>query len=168
MQDTTAKQMTAREIAEYWMKWDYERVVFTETETNLAMSDESGKTLDSHYKPTDHDDMLDKAAYMLYRRFGWGGVRATTDIEIAEKFVIKYLYLDDEYAFEYLQHTEAVTPDISWNYALARPLGYHNYKKLRDAGFAEAFAANTAVQFELLKNNPDRGEIFDILGIQFK
>ena len=156
-----------QELAKTWIDKKVPKIRLAETENALQLWDDNGM-LDQHFKPEDRADFVNKSARMLFKQFGWYGAAYTTDQDIAAKFIELFLTLCEEYAYEYLSYTNPVLPENNWNYALARSLGYTNYKKLVAAGFQRSFAANTAVQFELLKNNPDRGEIFDILGIQFK
>ena len=143
-------------------------VSFERTDEHIRMYDAEGKELDSHYPDSTAKGAAEKCAHMLFRKYGWYGVTHTNDKDVAYTFIEKYWHIDDELAIEYLRWTKPTLPDNNWNYTLARHMAFSTYKKLRTAGFQQSFAAETAVNFEVINIDPNKLEIFDILGIKSK
>jgi hypothetical protein len=127
----------------------------------------NGKNIDSHNVPSNEKELLDKLASMTIRHLGNDAYFAKTEIPGLIKHIIKrYFSIDGEDRYkEYFRHLNYQDPTSNWNGAMARMTAYSLSEKLKEAGFQDGFAVITAYNHMLIEHNPDRHEIYKVLGI---
>ena len=112
--------------------------------------------------------------YMLFKFFGF----KLEDFEIEESSEFKeealksykrrLMYDGELMCDEYRYRMSGAVPEYDWNEALVEKLAYPLYLKLDNAGFKTDFAVQMAKFRAMLDINPDKGELFDLLGLAEK
>ena len=129
-----------------------------------------GVSVDRHFIASSPDDFIYKAAYLLYRKFGFNCRHHLDDVSSDIKAYVheRFFEIDGEDATTYLACLPNHIAFDDMNKNMAKLNGYDDYKKLLEAGFNNHFAANTAYNMQLVMVNPDRDEILDTLGLKLK
>ncbi len=129
-----------------------------------------GVSVDRHYKAFSPADFCEKAAYLLYRKFGFSCRHYLDNVGDGIKTAVHegYFVIDGEDATKYVSCLPDNINVGDMNRVMAKLNGYAGYKKLRDAGFNQHYAAETAYNMQLVMVNPDRDQILDILCLKLK
>jgi hypothetical protein len=129
-----------------------------------------GVSVDRHYIAVSPADFCDKAAYLLYRKFGFNCRHYLGDVSSEIKAAVhnRFFVIDGEDATEYLACLPNHITLDDMNRNMAKLNGYEDYKKLLGCGFNNHFAANTAYNMQLVMVDHDRDEILDALGLKLK
>jgi hypothetical protein len=129
-----------------------------------------GVSVDRHFIASSPADFIYKAAYLIYRKFGFNCRHHLDDVSSEIKAYVheRFFEIDGEDATKYLACLPNHIPFDDMNKNMAMLDGYEGYKKLLVCGFNNHFAANTAYNMQLVLVDHDRDEILDALGLELK
>ena len=116
----------------------------------------------------------EQLGYMLFKLFGFQ--LEVFEIEESSEFKEEALksykerlsYDGELMSEEYRYRMYGAIAEYDWNGALVEKLAYPLYLKLDKAGFQTDFAVQVALFRTMLDINPDKDELFDLLGLAEK